>query len=147
MDSATFVKDFASCISCERIVMITKPKLTNPNKKKPLNEPTFHVTVCYSCEADGAAVPQETGNKWTTNVPPSFYLSLSVLKTSVKFKAVNKMVESSLQFREQQGRVKVRHRNDILHGYETGCKIVSVNVYEHVDATAIECAHLDTGFF
>lgn len=127
--------------------MFTKPKLVNNNKKKSQNEPTFYITVCYTCEADGATVPQQTGNDWMGDTEPRICLSSSVLKTSVKFNAVGKMAEPNLQLHEVHGRVRARHRNDILHSYEPGCRIVSVNVHEQVDSTAEECAHLETGFF
>lgn len=147
MDSHSFLKDFASCFSCERLVMVTRPTAVARQKKKSTTEPIFDITVCYTCEQAGVAVPPATGNQWGAEALPVICLSSSVVKSSVKLVAASEMVEGAITIRETDGRVTARHRDDILHSYHAGCKVATVNVYEHVGPTAVECAYLETGFF
>ena len=64
--------------------------------------------------------------KWGTDTLPSS----SVVKSSIKLIAMSKMVEGAVTIRETDGRVAARHTDDILHSYDAGCKLVTVNVYE-----------------
>ena len=105
----------------------------------------FHTTVCYICETDGVAVPARRQEEF--DVPPMIQQSSSSIESPVKFKAARKMVEHVLGLNSNNGRVPVHHRDDILHSYSVGCRIVTVNVYESVDETAVESAYLETGFF
>ena len=93
------------------------------------------------------AVLEASQNEWGDNISPIFSLSLSMVKSSNKYTAVQRMVEGDISIPDIDGRVTVRRRDDILHSYDPGCKIVTVNVYEQANSTAVECAHLETGFF
>jgi hypothetical protein len=148
MGSELSLKDFASCVSCDRMVMFLRPKSNdNKNKKKSQqNAQGFHATVCYTCERDGAAAPQHDLKGWGSNSSPTFRLSSSLVKGSVKFVAASKLVEGDIKCEETDGKVNLRPRHAILHHYKEGCRVVTVNL-ENIDATAVECPYLETGFF
>jgi len=151
MDSidAISVKDFLSCMSCSRLVSIVRPETINSEnscrRDRGLNGGArFQTTVCYICETDGVAVPARRKNDF--DMTPTIQQSSSTIESSVKFKAARKMVEHTLGLDSNNGRVTVHHRDDVLHSYGVGCKIVTVNVYESVNETAVESAYLETGF-
>ena len=56
MNSRTFLRDFASCVSCEWLIMVAKFQVGGHDKRRSIIEPTFHIT-CYTCELAGASVP------------------------------------------------------------------------------------------
>ena len=147
MTSQPFVRDFLSCVSCERLLMVAKPKVSrNDKKNKASSNPTFHLTVCYTCEREGAMVPPKHDPiEFDSNV--TFYLNSSLVRSSINFIAAGKLVDDSLEIQERGRRVKVWHRDVILHSYEAGSRVVTVNIYEHVNSTAVECPYLEAGFF
>lgn len=70
------------------------------HKKKSQNEPFYYITVCYTCEQVGAAVPNKFGDEWVMTTPTSICRSSSVMKSSAKFINVGKMVGGRLKLRE-----------------------------------------------
>jgi len=146
MDSEPYVKDFVSYISCDRILIISRPRRSDRNKKR-LDCSVFQITVCYTYELNGVAVPPREGKEWPSESPTSYYLSISVVRSSGNFIAIRKMLEGTITLQEREGRVITRHRNDILHSYNTGYRMITIYVHKHVEKTAIGSSSLETGFF
>lgn len=145
-----FLRDFLSCMSCPRLISIIRSEDMNSENMTRHDQrmgrtATFHSTVCYSCEVAGVAVPARQHDDFVMR--PTMQQSASTIESSVKFKAARKMVEHTLGLKISNGRVTVYHRDDILHNYSTGCKIVTITIYESVDETAVESAYMETGFF
>ncbi|KIW35877.1 hypothetical protein, variant [Exophiala oligosperma] len=146
MDSEPPVKDFASCVSCDSIIMISRPRRGYRGKKR-LVDPVFQITVCYTCELKGAAVPPRQANEFLAEQPPSYCLSTSLVRNSANFIAAGKMQEVEMSLRENGGRVTLTHRSDILHSYDAGCRLTTIHVNKDLETTTDESPSLETGFF
>ncbi|KIW36440.1 hypothetical protein, variant [Exophiala oligosperma] len=146
MDSEPPVKDFASCVSCDSIIMIARPRRSDRGKKRLVN-PIYQITVCYTCERNGAAVPPRKSNEFFSEQPPFYCLSTSLVRNSANFIATGKMQEVGISLREEGGRVIMTHRSDILHSYDPGCRMTTIHVNKDLETTTNESSSLETGFF